>query len=352
MNLSKTGSVLAVAAAMVFVSISHAQAQRFKQGDAVDMKLGGTWMSCTVTSGYYAGGYDLKCGTGTGYRTSGDPEHIRAHQAEGAGTGRAAPGEGAPQAAPAATAPAAAARRPAAPAGAGQPGGGQPGAAGTFKVGDSVEILSASKWIPCTVSSPQYGGGYDVQCGRLNLRAKADAEHIRAHAATAAEQGTQQETKAAMANRPKGNGIGAQYGTREPAACANRGGPLTTATARQYFICDAEGEKAGYMYLVTDVTIQLGHARAFNWNQDSASTGIDTSQPVYDVRGSYNKYSCTKPTPIDNAFSRTHNCALYDEPNSEGRCYKTTFGEWHCTMEDFHRGSWPKAKDQMPPVGN
>ncbi len=347
MNLSKTGSLLAVAAAMVSASIAVSQVQRFKAGDAVDMKMAGAWMPCTLTSGYYAGGYDLKCGTASGYRISGDPEHIRAHQEGGAGPWRAAPGESAPQAAPAATAPAAVAQRPAAPAGAGQQG-----AAGTFKVGDSVEIRSASKWIPCTVSSPLYAGGYDVQCGPLDLRAGAGAEHIRAHAATAAEKGTQQETKAAMANRPMGNGIGAQYGTREPATCANRGGPLTVATARQYFICDAEGEKAGYMYLVTDVTIQLAHSRAFNWNQDSAGTGIDPSQPVYDVRGSYNKYLCTKPEPIDNVFSQTHNCALYDEPNSVGRCYKTTFGEWHCTMEDFNRGSWPKTKNQMPPAGN
>ena len=345
MNVSKTGSLLAVAAFLASASIAISQARHFNVGDSVDMKIAGAWMPCTVTSAYYAGGYDLKCGTATGYRISGDPEHIRAHQEGGAGPWRAAPGQNATQAAPAGTAPAPAAPKAASPAL-------QQGVAAGFKPGDSVEILSASKWIPCTVASPLYAGGYDVHCGPLDLRAKADAQHIRAHTPTAAEKSTQDETKAALANRPKGNGIGAQYGTREPASCSNRGGPLNNATARQYFICDAEGEKAGYMYLVTDVTVQVSRSRPFNWSQDSASTGIDPAQPVYDIRGGFNEYLCTKPVAIDNEFSRTHNCTLYDEPNSEGRCYKTTFGEWHCLMTDTHRSAWPKAKDQLPPAGN
>ena len=221
-----------------------------------------------------------------------------------------------------------------------------------FKVGDAVEIQMAGTWRPCTIAAPLVAGGYDVHCGPLDLRAKADAEHIRAAGPNAAAAKAQAETAAAMKNRPQGNGIGAQYGTREPATCANRGGPLNAGTAKQYFICDAEGEKAGYMYLVTDVSVQVSNARAFNWNQDSASTAIDVAQPVYDLRGSFNQYVCTKPTPIDNEFARTHNCALYEQHNAEGRCYKNTFGEWHCLMADTHRSAWPNAKNQVPPAGH
>ena len=114
-----------------------------------------------------------------------------------------------------------------------------------FHVGDAVEIQMAGTWRPCTIAAPLIAGGYDVHCGPLDLRAKADADHIRAAAPTDAAAKALAETAAAMKNRPQGNGIGAQYGTREPAACANRGGPLNAGTAKQYFICDAEGEKAG-----------------------------------------------------------------------------------------------------------
>ena len=221
-----------------------------------------------------------------------------------------------------------------------------------FNVGDAVEIKMASTWRACTIAAPLVGNGYDVHCGPLDLRVKADADHLRARAVSADEQGVQDETKTAMENRPLGDGVGAQFGTREPVTCMSRNGPLTDATARQYFICDAEGESAGIMYLVTDVTIHLSRPRAFNFNLDSSKNGIDTSQQVYDVRGSYNKYLCNKPTAIDNDFSRTHNCSLYDEPHAEGSCYKDTFDEWHCLMTDFHRAAPPKATNVMPPSGN
>jgi hypothetical protein len=302
-----------------------AQTQNYKVGDAVDAKVGGgRWIPCTLASQYYAGGYDLHCSIGD-IRSSGDADHMRPRQGGGA----------------AATPPATAAPFPA-PAGAQQ-----------FKIGDQVEINSAGAWKWCTVSSTLYGGGYDVQCGPSDLRTSPDAAHIRPHTLTAQEQAIVAETKNAMAHRPAGNGIGAQYGTRERATCNSRSGPINATTARQYFICDTEGESLGRaMILVTNVSVQVAASRAFNWNQDSAHNGIDPSQPVYDIRGSFQEYMCNKPIFADNAFAVTHNCSLYNEPQAQGTCYKTTFGEWHCDMADANGGNTPAARNVMPPAGN
>ncbi len=316
----------------------HAQAQHFNVGDAVDLKIGTQWLSCTIQSPFYGGGYDLKCGSATGYRGSADPARLRPHQNE-------------PQTA--AAAPPAATARPAPPAARPNPAPAAPpaAAAGQFRVGDNVEINSAGTWKWCTVSSPLQAGGYNVQCGPDDLRIGSDPGHIRPHTLTAQEQAIVNQTNNAMAHRPTGNGPGAQYGTREPTTCNSRSGPLNATTARQYFICDNEGIIYNTMNLVSNVTISALASRPFNYNQDSAKNGIDVSQPVYDIRGSYKKYQCVKPLNPDNAFNVTHNCYLYDQPNAEGSCYMNTFHEWHCLMSDFHVGNIP-VKNQMPPATN
>lgn len=333
---ARFGFLMACVYAVLMVCVcpmAQGQVQPFKVGDAVDMNVGYKWVSCTVSSPFDGSGYTLKCGSSTGYRSNGDAKHLRAHQV-GTGGPMGESTDGAPVVSVAAVPEVAVA--------------GQADMT-KFKVGDAVEVITAGFWRSCTIAAPLTAGGYDVHCGPLNLRAKADAEHIRAALPNAAAARAQAETMEAMKNRPKGNGIGAKYGTREPASCANRGGPLNSATARQYFICDAEGEKAGYMYLVANVFVEVSSPRAFNWNQDSASTAIDTAQPVYDLHGSFNQFVCSKPTPVDNDFARTHNCGLYEQHHAEGRCFRNTFGEWHCLMADTHRSAWPNAKNQLPP---
>lgn len=55
---------------------------------------------------------------------------------------------------------------------------------------------------------------------------------------------------------------------RNPATCANRKAPITAATAKMYLACGSEGILTpDTLYLITDVAVQVGSARPFNYDQ-------------------------------------------------------------------------------------
>jgi hypothetical protein len=39
-------------------------------------------------------------------------------------------------------------------------------------------------------------------------------------------------------------------------------------------------------------------------------------------------------------------------PNATGYCYKSTSGEWHCTMSDMAHLTANTQPNQLPPAGN
>lgn len=44
------------------------------------------------------------------------------------------------------------------------------------------------------------------------------------------------------------------------------------------------------------------------------------------------------------------NCTSYDQPKAEGVCWKTTFGDWGCNMNDLnHSGSQHQKRNVAPP---
>jgi hypothetical protein len=232
----------------------------------------------------------------------------------------------------------------------------------TFKVGDYVDISFAGGWIPCTVSKPVSGNTVGVSCGANESRVQASAQYIRARAATAEDKSVEAETAAALARQPKGNSLGAQYGTREPVTCASRTAPARGAPSadqvRQYFICDEERETSRFtLALITNVKVQVGAASHPPNPQVTQASDIDLSQPVWDIRGSFTNYSCNKltsllgwPTNV-NDFARTHNCNVTDESAATGSCYKNTFGDWHCTMVDV-AALIGKTRANVLPPGN
>jgi len=136
--------------------------------------------------------------------------------------------------------------------------------------------------------------------------------------------------------------VGAKFGSRDPRTCATRTEALSAATAKQYFICDSEftvGPNASgeSIYLVSDVTVQLGKPRPFNMETDTfgfaADNSIDPSQPVVPIRGSFNEWVCGKLGQINAAPGKS--CNLTTNPHAVGICFKNSFGDWHCTMTDL-----------------
>ena len=145
-------------------------------------------------------------------------------------------------------------------------------------------------------------------------------------------------------------GIGARYGARDPRTCADRTAPKTgapsVAQATQYFICDAEEVFGDNLYLVDNVKLQVAKGRKYNPNEDINMPGIDTTNPVYPIRGSYQQYQCGAIYPDHTNLNR--NCTLYSQPKATGVCYKNDFGDWKCKMVDVDA---EKIADNVAPPG-
>ena len=219
-----------------------------------------------------------------------------------------------------------------------------------FKVGDSVEVMYAGTWTTGVVTKGLESGTYVVNHGTMIMYINQGPANIRAHKMTPAEKAVADQSAQALASRPTGNGIGAQYGGRSPATCKSRTAPPTAETARQYLLCDMEGIDFGNnLLLLTDVTVQLARPRAFNYNQDSSRLQIDVQAPVYDIRGGFKEYQCGKPILGSSAYVATHNCNLYEQPQAVGSCYRDTFGDWHCMMVGNRPASSNQVREQMPP---
>ena len=135
-------------------------------------------------------------------------------------------------------------------------------------------------------------------------------------------------------------GEGEPFGTRDPATCEARTGPLSAQNAAQYFACDTEGVSGDEIYLVTNVKVQIApKGRPFNIVTDSWS-GIDPSQLVYDIRGSFRNWQCSAKNSLAWENNPGSACNYGDQPSATGECYVDTFGEWHCHMLDVaHAGT-------------
>jgi hypothetical protein len=147
------------------------------------------------------------------------------------------------------------------------------------------------------------------------------------------------------------SGIGAKYGARDPKTCADKTLPKTgapsAAQAGQYVICGHE-HVVDVLYLDEDVTVQVGKGRSYNMKEDYNVPNIDVKVPVYPIRGSLKQYSCD-PIRTDRS-NLNRNCRIYTAPNATGLCYKDTFGDWNCGMNDGKTGDFT-ARDVAPPSG-
>ncbi len=221
-----------------------------------------------------------------------------------------------------------------------------------YKLGESVEVMYAGKWTPGVIAKPLDSGTYVVTNGNFVMYINEGPANIRPRQATPAEAAVADQSAQALAHRPTGNGIGAQYGAREPTTCSSRKATPTTANVKQYVLCGMEGVDIGNnLVLLTNVTVELGSPRAFLYQQDSGRNRIDVRAPVIDIRGGFKLYQCGKPITGGTAFTATHNCVSYDQPTAAGSCFKDTFGDWNCTLAGNRAASSSQVKDQMPPTG-
>lgn len=143
--------------------------------------------------------------------------------------------------------------------------------------------------------------------------------------------------------------IGKRYGSREPHTCANRKEPvhgsLTSAQAAQYAVCAFEKNEGDF---AENVKLQLSKSHMIN-AAGVVDPKTDLSQPVYDIRGTFDAYSCV---PLGDVLGQPgKNCKHYFAANATGLCYKDTFGEWNCVMSDpaaAMSASWAKNRGGPP----
>jgi hypothetical protein len=160
---------------------------------------------------------------------------------------------------------------------------------------------------------------------------------------------------ALQAQTPTGNGIGAQYGARDPSTCASRTAAPTAGTVEQYVRCGMEGiDVVGNLVLLTNVAVEMGSQRAYQYQQDSARHLIDIGAPVIDIRGRYKLYQCGKPAlsvAMGVVSTTPSSCVSYDQPVAEGTCYKDTFGDWNCALVGNRPASSSQVTGQAAPTG-
>lgn len=136
-----------------------------------------------------------------------------------------------------------------------------------FKIGDSVEAMGPDgKWASAVVleACDRENGCYGYTVVQGSDRWFVKSAYIRGHTMTPAEQAEADKTAAELAARASsGNGIGAEYGVREPTTCRSRTAlPDNPATAKQYVLCDAEGfDGVENVNLLSDVNVQVAPAR-------------------------------------------------------------------------------------------
>jgi hypothetical protein len=143
-----------------------------------------------------------------------------------------------------------------------------------------------------------------------------------------------------------------------PQSCPSRSAPTTGAiTARQaekYFTCHVEkGESfdgnMGSMNLVTDLKIEVARkprrattADIYRAATSGTPNSLNTDRPVYDLRGSYNNYFCSRYTK---QVQEKQNCHMSNFPNSQGICFQNNFGDWFCLLT----GSRKVISQNAPP---
>jgi len=139
-------------------------------------------------------------------------------------------------------------------------------------------------------------------------------------------------------------GVGAKFGSRDPFVCASKTEPTSGPPSGQRLVellrCGSGGERVydGQLYLLENVKAEIGKGRPYQITDFARK--LDPSKPVYPIRGSFDKYQCSQLNPKIHMKGRNpgDNCSLYPQPNAEGICYTTTFGEWDCVMNDREIG--------------
>jgi hypothetical protein len=232
---------------------------------------------------------------------------------------------------------------------------------GEIKVGDRVlaDPVNLKKPDTCTVIGtdeltgsyrPGYTNQYRIRCDHeawTSVAATGDKVKL------AGQANVLNSGAAASAQPPAGAN---KYGTRDPHTCANTKAPagntIDSAHAKQYFICQAEKVSGNMLYLVENVTVEVGGPTRYDPRTQTGFSQMDTRISPIAIRGSFLEYQCSVlDAMFDSRFNNFgKNCNTYLNRKATGYCYKTTFGDWNCSMNDVFKSDDDKHFNVAPPA--
>jgi hypothetical protein len=134
---------------------------------------------------------------------------------------------------------------------------------------------------------------------------------------------------AEMSGPPTYNAV---YQVRNPRVCAKVTRPPTVAQATALVQCwnesDTTGSASPAIVVATDLQVEMGAPRNYIPGTDDRQD-LDPSAKIYPLRGQGTRWSCG-PVP---EYPAGQNCMMWPAgPGGQGSCWRTTFGDWNCSM--------------------
>jgi hypothetical protein len=132
---------------------------------------------------------------------------------------------------------------------------------------------------------------------------------------------------------PDKTGVGKPYESRDPYTCRDASKPTSTRAVAENYRCNFEEVSGGKLHLVENIVVsEMGSPRQYDHYHDMEAWGIDATQPITPIRGSFDEYVCDEVS--DYMQNSGKNCLIAHSSDAEGVCYKTASGEWKCIMQD------------------
>lgn len=137
-----------------------------------------------------------------------------------------------------------------------------------------------------------------------------------------------------------------EFGVRDARSCNRLTTKPTLAQIPTLIQCAKDNHSSrDFISIWEDIKVETGKMRPYNFNRDHHYSGIDTTSELLPIRGTMTQVGCSAISKMQPS-NEGKNCIITVMPTAEGDCFKTSFGDWSCDMEDFH----PKpAQQQVPP---
>lgn len=134
-----------------------------------------------------------------------------------------------------------------------------------------------------------------------------------------------------------------EFGVRDARSCNRLTTKPTAAQIPTLIQCAKDNHSSrDFISIWEDITVETGSMRPYNYTRDHHYSGIDTTSQLLPIRGTMTQVSCSAISRM-RPSNEGKNCMITVMPTAEGDCFKTSFGDWSCDMEDFH----PKPSQQQ-----